>query len=135
MTNSLVQNIEQNKNNDAIDLMMQSFNTSSQNKTQEQSGFSNLMSKLDARTQKAQSDFDKKAKVTNTSSINKKALDTKEVVSNKKIQKNTDENELNNDTQTQAYKKETKDIQQNNSEIEIKEENKTCILIKLEEIK
>ena len=125
MTNSLVQNIEQNKNNDAIDLMMQSFNTSSQNKTQEQSGFSNLISKLDARTQKAQSDFDKKAKVTNTSSINKKALDTKEVVSNKKIQKNTDENELNNDTQTQAYKKETKDIQENNSEIEIKEENKT----------
>ena len=98
MTNALAQNID-SQNTSTADILMQAVSVSSNAKTQEEtsSKFSNFMNNLDARTQKAQNNFQEKAKVTNTSSINKKALEKKEVVDNskiinKKLQKNHKKN-------------------------------------------
>ena len=79
MTNALVQNnIKVEDNSAALDMLMQATNVSSETKTQDNKGFSNIMNNLESRFQKAQNDFEKKAKVTNTSSINQKALNKKE---------------------------------------------------------
>ena len=80
MTNALAQNIEQ-KNTNTADILMQAVSVSSASKTQEDttSKFSNFMNNLESRTQKAQNEFDQKAKVTNTSSVNKKALEKRDV--------------------------------------------------------
>ena len=83
MTNALAQNYETTDKNSAIDVLMQSVSNSYDTKTQTQdesvSKFSNLMNNMEARTQKAQKEFSEKAKVTNTSSINKKAFKKREV--------------------------------------------------------
>ena len=86
MTNALAQNIEQ-KNTNTADILMQAVSVSSASKTQEDttSKFSNFMNNLESRTQKAQNEFDQKAKVTNTSSVNKKALEKREPIDNSKI--------------------------------------------------
>ncbi len=79
MTNALVQNnIKVEDNSAALDMLMQATNVSSETKTQDNKGFSNIMNNLESRFQKAQNDFEKKAKVTNVSSINQKALNKKE---------------------------------------------------------
>lgn len=79
MANALVQNnIKVEDNSAALDMLMQAANVSSETKTQDNKGFSNIMNNLESRFQKAQNDFEKKAKVTNTSSINQKALNKKE---------------------------------------------------------
>ena len=77
MTNALAQNIQTDKNV-ALDLLTRAVNVSSgaENQTKE-TGFSNFLNNLDSRTQKAQKTFEKEAIVSNTSSINKKALDKK----------------------------------------------------------
>ena len=62
MTNALAQNIKIEDNTAALDLLMQAANVSSETKTQETQGFSNIMNNLESRFQKAQNDFDKKAK-------------------------------------------------------------------------
>ena len=76
MTNALAQNIE-TKNTNAADILMQAVNVSTTSKAQEDSAskFSNFMNNLESRTQKAQNEFDQKAKVTNTSSVNRKVLE------------------------------------------------------------
>ena len=86
MTNALAQNIE-TKNTNAADLLMQAVDVSATSKVQEDSTskFSNFMNNLESRTQKAQNEFDQKAKVTNTSSVNRKALEKKEPIDNSKI--------------------------------------------------
>lgn len=114
MTNALAQNIETDKNS-AIDIIMQSVNTSSNQKIQDDSKneFSNLMNNLDARMQKAQNEFSQKAKVSNTSSINKKALEKKDNVSqNSDIQKKSKNNTKeikNNDVDENVSKNTPKD--------------------------
>ncbi len=126
MTNSLVQNIEQNQNNDAIDMMMQAFNMPSSNKTQEQSSFSNLISKLDARTQKAQTNFDKQAKVTNTSSINRKALEPKDDTNIKNTKQNNQKTIENNNIQKpKETLKEENETTNENIDIKTTETEKT----------
>ena len=78
MTNALAQNIESN-NSSAADLLMQAVNVSSNTNVQENSEvkFSNIINNAQAKTQKVQDDFNHKAKVSNISSINKKALEKK----------------------------------------------------------
>lgn len=76
MTNSYTQ-IDTNTYN-ILDFIETSPNASNNSKSEDTSSFSNIINNLDARFQKAQNNFDKKAKVTNTSSINKKALNKKE---------------------------------------------------------
>lgn len=119
MTNALAQNIDNDKNS-AIDTLMQAVNVSSTQKTQEDnsSEFSNLMNNLDARMQKAQNDFSQKAKVTNTSSINKKALEKKEVVAqnSSNIQKSAkkDTKETNNNINTTSETKNLSNVSSKN---------------------
>ena len=86
MTNALAQNME-TKNTNAADLLMQAVDVSAVSKTQENSTskFSNFLNNLDSRTTKAQNEFDQKAKVTNTSSVNRKALEKKEPINNSEI--------------------------------------------------
>lgn len=80
MTNALAQNIKIEDNSNSLDLIMQAVNVSSDNSSEAQKtqGFSNILNNLDSRFKKAQSEFDKKVKISNTSSINQKALDNKE---------------------------------------------------------
>ncbi|MBR5303285.1 MAG: flagellar hook-length control protein FliK [Candidatus Gastranaerophilales bacterium] len=116
MTNALAQNIQTNENTAAIDMIMQVVNTPSSSKSSEEQGFSNLINNLESKTQKAQSDFDKQAKVTNVSSINKKALNKKEAVS-----KNTDKNlqDTANVSKNVAQKNSEKATTNNSKEIKI----------------
>ena len=77
MTNAFAQNIENEKTN-AADLLMQMTNISANNvSSKKTSNFSNIMNNMEARTNRAKTDFEQKAKVSNTSSINKKALESK----------------------------------------------------------
>lgn len=78
MTNAFAQNIENEKSN-AVDLLLKTtINTQGTDfSSKKTSDFSNIMNNLDARTNRAKTDFEQKAKVTNTSSINKKALEKK----------------------------------------------------------
>ena len=89
MTNALAQNIQANENSSAIDAIMQAASINTLPKAEEHGDFSNIINNLESKTQKLQSDFDKKAKVTNTSSINQKALDKKETITPKETEKNT----------------------------------------------
>ena len=88
MTNALAQNI-QTESTPAIDLLARATNTSSFEAQDSSSAtFSNVMNNLSAKTQKAKDDFNKKANVSNTSSINKEALNNKKEVSTKTPQEN-----------------------------------------------
>jgi len=121
MTNALAQNIQTNENSVAIEMMIQASNVSTQTKNQEQGEFSNIINNLESKTQKLQSDFDKQAKVTNVSSINKKALDKKEPVDTKKVEKNTQNTNLISNEKKQTQKK----IQtQENKKTELTKETK-----------
>lgn len=106
MTNALVQNIEIDKNN-AIDTFLQGVNLApNQNEVENNQKFSNFMNNLDARFNKAQNNFDKQAQVSNTSSINKKALIKKETTLKQDIKTQT----------TTTQNKEIKQTSSNNSE-------------------
>ncbi|MBQ4647113.1 MAG: flagellar hook-length control protein FliK [Candidatus Gastranaerophilales bacterium] len=120
MINALAQNIQTNENSAAIDVMMQTLSSASQTKTQEEGGFSNIINNLDARTQKAQSDFDKQAKVTNISSINKKALDKKEANNTKPVQKTAQETSVSSKEIVEKAPKKvsTKEANKINTEVE-----------------
>ena len=109
MTNALAQNIKVEDNTAALDLLMQAANVSTDTKTQKTQGFSNIMNNLDSRFQKAQNDFDKKAKVTNTSSINQKALNKKEA---KEIETSTVAVEKNIKEATKDVKKAKNEVKQ-----------------------
>lgn len=137
MTNALAQNIK-TKDENVIDSMIQAINLPSQSKNQDKSGFSNIINGLESKTQKVQSNFDKKAKVTNVSSINKKALNKKEAqdiktTENKQEYISKDEKETKktsqinpkeeiSNTKTTENKKETKEVKEENQQEKINNE-------------
>lgn len=143
MTNALAQNID--TNNYELEMLATATNVASNNKqTQDNSEFSNMLNSLEARSNKAQRDFDKNTKVTNTSSINQKALirndsknEVKEVVKNtttkepakestaEETSKNQTKNEISKET-TNTTNNETKIKDTENKKVEIKaEKNET----------
>lgn len=133
MTNALVQNIEIDKNN-AIDTFLQGVNLApNQNEVENNQKFSNFMNNLDARFNKAQNNFDKQAQVSNTSSINKKALIKKETTPKQDIKTqttNTQTKQINqissNDSKNVAVKDTAQNTQNSTVDVdseEIKNEN------------
>lgn len=125
MTNALAQNIQANENSSAIDAIMQAASINTLPKAEEHGDFSNIINNLESKTQKLQSDFDKKAKVTNTSSINQKALDKKETITPKETEKNIQNTEetFKNTKETSEYTQ-TKEINSSEAKKIVKKENK-----------
>ena len=109
MINALAQNID---TQDTILNTLTQVNVNPNVQTEKAPEFSNFANNLDARFQKAQKNFEKKAKVTNTSSINQKALEKKDIKINKTDSSLED---------TQSIKKEVEaETVANKKEVEIK---------------
>lgn len=78
MTSALTQNTD--ANNIAINMLIKANeSTSTTPKVEADSKFSNIINNIEARSNKAQKEFDKNTKITNTSSINQKILNKKEI--------------------------------------------------------
>ena len=120
MTNALAQNIQTDKNV-ALDLLTRavSVSSSAENQTKE-TGFSNFLNNLDSRTQKAQKTFEKEAIVSNTSSINKKALDKKTPIK-KETTENTSITENVSKKETQKKPVDNVNVSNKNIKKDIKE--------------
>ena len=122
MTQSIVNNVEDNKDT-AFDIMLKSVSKTSF-KEQKENNFTNIMSNLNAKKEKTQSDFVDRAVKSNTSSINKKALDaTAKNGSKDKINlKNSNKNALfktaNNTTAKAKTSKNIEANEQNTSKIQ-----------------
>jgi len=115
MTNALIQNIETEKNA-TFDILAQAVSTTS-TKTEDNSKYSNFASNLEARFNKAQNNFEKKAQVTNTSSINKKALDNSKEVNkevNKEAVKENNVNEISKNPKETSISKEQTNTKKEN---------------------
>ncbi len=136
MTNAVVQNSD---NSQDISLSILLTNNKSDNlQIKQNDNFSNLLNNLSARTQKAQTNFVQKAVKSNTSSINKKALNTsgeessvmdKSQTDVKKVKINQNENQdrpIGNVQDKKSVKntKETKDIK-NIKDIHASQESET----------
>lgn len=115
MTQSLVNNVEENKDT-AFDIMLKSVSKTSY-KEQKENNFTNIMSNLSAKAEKAQTDFVDKAVKSNTSSINKKALDapSKNSSSAKTDLKNAKKNTSIKNTETTDNTKTSKKIEKTNT--------------------
>ena len=129
MTNALAQNVNIEQNS-TIDILAQALNVTS-SKNEDSAKFSNIVNDLNARFNKAQSEFEKKANVTNTSSVNKEALVKKEI---KKETKDTSINETSTSVNTKEIKTtEKKEIKQTQNVSEDKEVSENKVLDKSED--
>ena len=113
MTNALVQNTD--KQSSAIDLLLQSNNTlnASRNYKNEDSKFSNIINNLEAKTNKMQSDIEKSAQKTNTSSINKKIFDNKQDDAKRNIGKDKEALSVQKENVQKRDKKNTQTFEKN----------------------